>query len=97
MNKSQRKESGEVEARWKKFWDDHKDFESPWARNILHQLTEFLPFVFEFDAVRHGLEQLYTRSDVKCPAEWDWSDDWTAADEHLPIAALRHLPIFRWP
>ena len=21
------------------FWHDHKDFQSPWARNVLHQLS----------------------------------------------------------
>jgi hypothetical protein len=45
--------------------------------------------------VRHGLEQLYTRSNVEYPADWDWSTDWTDADEQLPAAALRQLPIFR--
>jgi hypothetical protein len=95
MNKRQEKGSEEIEARWKEFWDDHQDFESPWARTVLHQLEEFLPFVFKFDAVRHGLEQLYTRSGVQCPADWDWSHDWTSADEHLPTATLRQLPIFR--
>ena len=85
----------EIEARWKDFWQDHTDFDSSWARNVLHQLSEFLPFVFKFDAVRHGLEQLYTKSDVECPADWDWSDNWTDANEQLPAATLRQLPIFR--
>jgi hypothetical protein len=85
----------EVEDRIKEFFDDHKDFESQWARNVLHNVSEFLPFVFKFDAVRHGLEQLYTESGVQCPADWDWATDWTSADEHLPIATLRQLPIFR--
>jgi hypothetical protein len=89
-------ESDAVQARWKEFWNDHRDFDSGWARNVLHQLSEFLPFVFKFDAVRHGLEQLYTRSGVQIPEDWDWSTDWTDADEHLPIATLRQLPIFRF-
>jgi hypothetical protein len=95
MGECQLSGNEEVQARWKKFWDDHKDFDSHWARNVLHSLSEFLPFVFKFDAVRHGLEQLYTRSDVQYPADWDWSTDWTDADEQLPAAALRQLPIFR--
>ena len=95
MSKRQDEESAEVEARWTEFWNESKNFDSPWARNILHQLSEFLPFVFKFDAVRHGLEQLYTRSHVKCPSDWDWSKDWTDADEHLPVSTLRQLPIFR--
>ena len=95
MGECQLNESEEVQARWKEFWNDHKDFDLQWARNILHNLSEFLPFVFKFDAVRHGLEQFYTRSDVQYPADWDWSSDWTGADEHLPAAALRQLPIFR--
>jgi hypothetical protein len=95
MGECQLNENEEVQARWKEFWNDHKDFDSQWARNVLHNLSEFLPFVFKFEAVRHGLEQFYTRSDVQYPADWDWSTDWTGADEHLPAAALRQLPIFR--
>jgi hypothetical protein len=96
MNKRQTKtkESDEVEARWKQFWDEHKDFESPWARNVLHQLSEFLPFVFKFEAVGHAIAQLYTGS-APCPPDWNWKEDWSNADEHLPIATLRQLPIFR--
>jgi hypothetical protein len=90
----QTSESEAVQARWKEFWDDHRDFDSGWARNVLHSLSEFLPFVFKFDAVRHGLEDLYTRSGVQCPADWNWSTDWTSANELLPTATLRQLPIF---
>ena len=90
-------ENEEVKARWKEFWDDHKDFDSAWARNVLHMLSEFLPFVFKFDAVREGLERLYAKSDVQFPADFNWSEDWTAASEVecLPAAALEQLPIFR--
>jgi hypothetical protein len=95
MDQGQGEESEEVQERRKEFWHDHKDFESPWARNVLHMLSEFLPFVFKFDAVRHGLEQLYVGSGVECPPNWDWFRDWTDADEHLSAAALRRLPIFR--
>src|SRR6266481_2150213 len=95
MDERQRKGSMELEVRLKEFWHDHKDFESPWARNVLHQLSEFLPFVFKFHAVRHGLEQLYTKSGVQVPPDWDWPKDWTDADEHLPVSSLRDLPIFR--
>jgi hypothetical protein len=95
MNECQLSENEEIQARWTKFWDDHKDFDSHWARNVLHSLSEFLPFVFKFDAVRHGLEQLYTRSDVQFPLDWDWSHNWTNPNELLPAAALRQLPIFR--
>jgi hypothetical protein len=65
------------------------------ARDVLHMLSEFLSLVFKFEAVRHGLEELYTRSGVQCPPDWDWSNDWTGAAEHLPAAALRDLPIVR--
>jgi len=96
MGQRQSKGNEDVEARWKEFWDDHKDFDSAWARNVLHMLSEFLPFVFKFEAVKCCVEQLYTKSiDVQFPADWDWSRDWTNADEHLPAATLRQLPIFR--
>jgi hypothetical protein len=87
------KRKAEVEARWKEFWHDHKDFESTWGRKVLNMLSEFLPFVFKFNAVPHGLEQLYARSEVNCPS--DFLDSWTDAWEWLPSAALRQLPIFR--
>jgi hypothetical protein len=87
----------EVKARWKEFWDDHREFDSAWARNVLHMLSEFLPFVFKFDAVPEGLGQLYAKSDVQFPADFDWSRDWTEASEveRLPAGALEQLPIFR--
>src|SRR5262245_54245652 len=92
MNKQQ---DAEVDARWNEFWQDHTNFDSSCARTVLHQLAEFLPFVFKGNAVQHGLEQLYTRSGVVCPGDWNWSNDWTDADELLPATALRPLPIFR--
>jgi hypothetical protein len=95
MSKQRKNESAEVEARWAEFWRDHQNFDSPWARTVLHMLSEFLPFVFKFDAVRHGIEQLYKGSGVQCPADWEWSEDWTDADEYLPETALRELPIFQ--
>jgi hypothetical protein len=65
-----KKRQAEVEARLKEFWDDHKDFDSPWARNILDELTEvILPFVFKPSAVEIGLEQLYVKSGVRVPRE----------------------------
>src|SRR4051812_38646869 len=85
----------DVEGREKQFWHDPQDFESAWARNVLHCLAELLPSVFKFNAIRHGIEQLYVRSGVQCPPDFDWSNDWTDADEHLPVSALVHLPIFR--
>ena len=72
------KRKAEVDARWKEFWHDHKDFEPAWARFILNYLSEFLTFVFNFDAVRHGMEQLYVKSG-ECPSDWDWSFEWTGA------------------
>jgi hypothetical protein len=95
MNKHQRKAGEVADQRLAEFWSEHQDFESPWARDVLHMLSEFLPLVFKFGAVRHGLEELYTRSGVQCPPGWDWSNDWTSAAEQLPTAALRDLPIVR--
>jgi hypothetical protein len=51
-----KKQETEIEARLKEFWDDHKDFDSGWARGILDELTEvILPFVFKPSAVEIGL------------------------------------------
>jgi hypothetical protein len=88
-------QKAEVEAREKEFWHDHKDFESAWARNVLHNLAEFLPFVFKFDAVRHGLKQLYVRSGAQFPPDFDWQKDWSEADECLLSAGFSPLPIYR--
>jgi hypothetical protein len=65
-----KKQQAEVEARLKEFWDDHKDFDSGWARGILEELDEvILPHVFEPSAVEAGLEQLYVKSGVRVPRE----------------------------
>ena len=64
-------ENYRCERRWKDFWHDHKDFNSPWAREILHNLSEFLAFVFKFAALPAGLKQLYVRSGVKFPPDFN--------------------------
>jgi len=65
-----KKQEAEVEARLKEFWDDHKDFDSGWARSILERLTEIiLPIIFEPSALKVGLEQLYVKSGVRVPRE----------------------------
>jgi hypothetical protein len=92
---SKQQESAPVEKRWKDFWHDHKDFDSPWARDILHNLSEFLPFVFKFAALPAGLKQLYVRSDVKFPPDFDWAHDWTDPSYQLPATTLGVLPIFK--
>jgi hypothetical protein len=92
---SKQKEISEVEARWNAFWQEHKDYDSPWARDILHNLSEFLPYVFKFDAIPVGLKQLYVKSGVKFPHDLDWARDWTGVSEHLPASALHGLPIFK--
>ena len=89
------KRKAEVEARWKQFWQDHENFEPTWARSTLNLLSEFLTFVFEGDAVRHGMEQLYVRSGVKCPPDFDWNVEWTGAHARTPVdgnKAVAHLP-----
>src|SRR5436309_3124697 len=95
MSRQQKTESGEIEARWDEFWRDHKDFDSFWARALLHDVSEFLPFVFKFDAVQDGIEQLYVKSDVHFPPDFDWSLDWTGVSEQLPATTLAQLPIFQ--
>jgi hypothetical protein len=95
MTKQREKESAEVEARWAEFWNDHKNFDSPWARNILHNVSEFLPFVFKFEAVSDGLKELYTKSGARFTADFDWSRDWSEASECLAPTELDELPIFK--
>jgi hypothetical protein len=95
MSKQRERERAELDARWKEFWDDHKAFDSAWARNILGNLSEFLPFVFKFDAVPSGLKQLYVKGGARLPADFDWSGEWTDASGQLPATALGELPIFK--
>lgn len=88
-----KKHEAEIEARLKEFWDDHKDFDSPWARSILDELSEvILPHVFDTRA--EDLEQLYVNSGVKIPP--DFNGDWYEAGSSLPAAALSALPIFKY-
>jgi hypothetical protein len=89
-----KKQQAEVEARLKKFWDDHKDFDSQWARGILDELGEvILPYVFKPSAVTIGLEQLYVKSGARIPPEFDFG----GGDEPgLPAAVLSPLPIFKY-
>ena len=89
---SKQPQTSEVEARLKEFWREHKDFDSSWARTVLHNLSEFLPFVFKFEAVKGGLKQLYAKS---FPRDFDWAREWTGASEALPATTLKELPIFK--
>jgi hypothetical protein len=96
MSKQRKKETAEIEARWKEFWDDHKDFDSAWARNVLHMTSESLPYIFGPD-IADGLRELSVKNGVQFPPDFDWSSDWTGAflPEYLPAAAIRQLQIFR--
>jgi hypothetical protein len=85
--------NSEVAIRWEQFWKEHKDFDSPWARSILHNLSEFLPYVFS--AVPDGLKQLYVKSGVRFPSDFDWKRQWYSASDDLPATTLRELPIFK--
>lgn len=88
-----KKQETEIEARLKEFWDDHKDFDSGWARSILDELSEvILPHVF--DTREEDLEKLYVNSGVKTPP--DFNGDWYEAFDSLPAAALSALPIFKY-
>jgi hypothetical protein len=86
-----KKHEAEIEARLKEFWDDHKDFDSPWARYILGELSEMLAFVFQ--PISPGLEQLYVKSGVRVPR--DFRGDWVLDADSLPAAVLSPLPIFK--
>jgi hypothetical protein len=88
MNKPLEKENAEVEGRWQEFWRDHEDYDYSWARSVLHDLTEWLPYVFRFEAIAHGLKELSERSGVPFELE-----EWTDAFEHMPASALSQLPI----
>jgi hypothetical protein len=83
----------ELDARWREFWHDYKDFDSSWSRNVLHNLGEFLPWVF--DGMVPALKQLYEGSGVPSNLLEHWADDWTDAAEWIPATALRGLRIFR--
>jgi hypothetical protein len=93
--------NAELDARWREFCHDHRDFDYPWGRAVLHQLAEFLPYVF--DGVPFGLREFYEQSGVPSNLLENWtpsgpddpSNEWTNADEWLPSAVLRQLPIFR--
>ncbi|MBP1885720.1 hypothetical protein [Sinorhizobium mexicanum] len=81
----------EVEKCWREFWDDHKDFDPPWVRGVLHDVVELLPFLFPFEAVREGVTTMYRESEGELPPDFDW----TSADEDLPISSVEKLPIYR--
>jgi hypothetical protein len=85
--------NSEVAVRWEQFCKEHKDFDSTWARSILHNLSEFLPYVFS--AVPDGLKQLYVKSGVRFPPDFDWKEQWYSASDDLPATTLRELPIFK--
>jgi hypothetical protein len=89
---------GELDARWREFWHDHKDFDSPWSRSVLHNLAEFLPYVFKH--IAPALKQLYEDSGVPSNLLEKWAEPehlaaWTDAYDWMPATALRELPIFR--
>lgn len=83
--------NAELKARWKEFWEDHKDFDSPWLRHMLNNLEEFLPFIFKFEAVGKGLTIMYRKSIGKLPADFDW----VGAEEYLSARDLREIPGFQ--
>src|SRR5262245_60591033 len=90
MTKKTQQQIEQVEARLKEFWQAHANYDSQWVRNTLHNLNEFLPYIFEFKAVKRAVGTLYKDSGAKF-GDLDWID----APEHLPARELRSLPIFR--
>jgi hypothetical protein len=73
----------QLDARWREFWHDHKDFESRWSRDVLSNLSEFLPFVFKFDAISHGLKQFYEGSEIPSNLLENWTalENWTSHEK----------------
>jgi len=63
MNRREKKVSAEIEARWKEFWADHKDYEPDWVRDFLMELNEDLPFVFGASS-SEALMLMYERSGI---------------------------------
>ncbi|AJC79805.1 hypothetical protein IE4803_CH02616 [Rhizobium etli bv. phaseoli str. IE4803] len=81
----------QVENTWRRFWDDHKDFDAKWVRHVLHNLAEYLPFVFEYEAAKEGFTTMLEKSRVELLSDFDW----TIAGEDLPVSALEKLRIYR--
>ena len=42
MSKPEETENPEIEARWKEFWEDHKDYDPSWVGEFLGELGEAL-------------------------------------------------------
>ena len=84
----------QVEARWKEFWHEHEYSDLPWVRSILHNLSEFLPYLFG-GGFWKATRILYEESGVEAPPDFDWSSDWTSPGEYLPVTEIQKLPIFR--
>ena len=66
MTEREAEESAEVEARWKEFWADHKDYDPSWVPEFLGELREDLPFVFGNSAYE-AFVLMYERNGVELP------------------------------
>ena len=75
----------EIDQRLREFWEDHRDFDPQWMRNLLHNLSEFLPFLFEYDAAGDGLRSMYAGNGIELP------DGGMPDVEDLPSPDLRRL------
>ena len=91
MSERRAKRTPEAEAREKEFWQDHENYDSEWARSLLNSLVEFVPFVFEPEALERGVPWLYQGSRVEFPPDTSWTD----AHETLSAGDLIKLPIVR--
>src|SRR6266404_5730106 len=85
MNNRAVKES-DVEKRHKDFWQKHEHYDPKWVRHVLHNLNEFVPFVFPWKSVIRAMTQLYKPIEI---------EDWIDAPEYLPASELRKLPLFK--
>jgi hypothetical protein len=85
MTTKQKKDNPQVGARLKEFWNAHESYDSPWARNILHNLNEFFPFVFDWKNLERGVPLLYGAE----------LERWFEGPETLSAQELRELPIFQ--
>ncbi len=83
--------NSEVQARLDEFWQKHIDYDPGWVRHVLHNVNEFLPLVFERDAVKNCVKLLYAQSGAPINPESDWIEmpELASAKELRPLTASK--------
>lgn len=91
MRKPTSKPKSDLQERLDEFWRVHMDYDPQWIRNVLHNVNEFLPFVFDWDAVKKVVPLLYAESRVPIDPELDWTDmpELTSAKDLLTLTIFR--------